>query len=221
VALPHRAQGYPAIMQDLKGLKVGITARGSGGEAFFNAMLREAGMVPQDVTYVGVGGPSTAYASLVVGRQIDAVVMFQPLTQLCLFNKTCATVVDMTQGEGPQAIQAMNGASVPFVMHRETVTQNPGLVAAFYAAMRETAAWFGDPANFEALDQIYKPLISFGDLPGADEMRREWIRSVVPAYSKDLAVPRPSVQAIIDFYVEAKVLEKRIAAADLVWEKAP
>ena len=221
VPLPNKAKGYPGIMPDFKGLKIGSTARGSGGETIFNAMLREAGMKPEDVTYVAVGGPATAYTSLVVGKQIDAVVMFQPLTQLCQFNKTCATVIDMTQGEGPAAVKAMNGASVPFVMRREMADGNPQLMAAFFAAMRDAATWFNDPANFEELVKIYTPLISFGDLPGADELRRNWIKSVIPAYSKDLSVKRSSIKATVDFYTEAKVLDKPVDPAKIVWDKAP
>lgn len=221
VPLPHRAQGYPAIMQDFKGLKIGPTARGSGGEAIFNAMLREAGMQPGDVTYVAVGGPSTAYTSLVVGRQVDAVVLFEPLKQLCLFNKTCTTAIDMTQGEGPQAIRDMNGAAVPFVMRREMVERDPKIVAAFIAAMRDAARWFNEPANFDELVAIFTPLVSFGDMPGADELRRSWIKSVLPAYSADLAVRRSSVQAIIDFYRASGTIDKPVDPAKLVWDKAP
>jgi NitT/TauT family transport system substrate-binding protein len=221
VPLPNRAKGYPGVMPDFKGLKIGSTARGSGGETIFNAMLREAGMMPGDVTYVAVGGPATAYTSLVVGKQVDAVVMFQPLTQLCEFNKTCATVIDMTQGQGPAAVKAMNGASVPFVMRREMADGNPQLMAAFFAAMRDAAAWFNDPTNFEEWGKIYTPLISFGDLPGADELRRNWIKSVIPAYSKDLAVKRSSVKATVDFYTEAKVLDRPVDPAKVVWDKAP
>jgi NitT/TauT family transport system substrate-binding protein len=208
-------------MPDFRGLKVGATARGSGGETIFNAMLREAGMKPDDVTYVAVGGPATAYTSLVVGKQVDAVVMFQPLTQLCQFNNTCATVIDMTQGQGPAAVKAMNGASVPFVMRREMADGNPQLMAAFFAAMRDAAAWFNDLANFEELVKIYTPLISFGDLAGADDLRRNWIKSVVSAYSRDLAVKRSSVKATVDFYTEAKVLDKPVDPAKMVWDKAP
>jgi NitT/TauT family transport system substrate-binding protein len=220
VPLPNKSKGYPAIMKDFKGLKVGETARGAG-EALFNHMLREAGMQPSDVTYVAVGGPATAYAALAVGKQIDAVIMFQPLTQLCQFNKTCATVIDMTAGEGPAAVAAMNGAQVPFVMRREMADGNQALVQAFYAAMRDAAAWFNDPSNFEELVKIYTPLISFGDLPGADELRRNWIKSVISAYSKDLSVKRSSVKAIIDFYTAAKELDKPVDPAKLVWDKAP
>src|SRR5262249_22101930 len=129
--------------------------------------------------------------------------------------------IDMTQGQGPAAVKAMNGASVPFVMRREMADGNPQLMAAFLAAMRDAAAWFNDPANFEELVKIYTPLISFGDLPGADELRRNWIKGVIPAYSKDLAVKRSSVKATIDFYTEAQVLDKPVDPAKVVWDKAP
>jgi NitT/TauT family transport system substrate-binding protein len=106
-------------------------------------------------------------------------------------------------------------------MRREMVDGNQALVQAFYAAMRDAAAWFNDPANFEELVKIYTPLISFGELPGADELRRSWIKSVIPAYSKDLSVKRSSVKAIIDFYTEAKEIDKPVDPAKVVWDKAP
>ena len=220
VALPNKAKGYPAIMADFKGLKVGETTRGAG-EALFNVMLREAGLKPTDVTYVAVGGPATAYAAMAVGKQVDAVIMFQPLTQLCRFNKTCDTVIDMTAGEGPASVKAMNGASIPFVMRREMADGNPALMAAFHAAMKDAAAWFSDAANFEELVTIYTPLISFGDLPGADQLRRDWIKSVIPAYSKDLVAKRSSIKAIIDFYTETKDIDKPVDPEKLLWSKAP
>jgi NitT/TauT family transport system substrate-binding protein len=221
VPLPNRAKGYPEMMKDFKGLKIGTTARGSGGEAIFNTMLRDAGMQPSDVTYVAVGGPATAYTTMVIGKQVDAAVVFQPLTQLCAFTKTCATVIDMTVGEGPKAVRDMTGASVVFVARREMADSNPNLMAAFYAAFRDAATWFNDPANFEELVKIYTPLISFGDLPGADQLRRDWIKSVIPAYSKDLKIDRPAVKAIIDFYAANKMFDKPVDPARLIWDKAP
>ena len=221
VPLPSKDKGYPAMMKDFKGLKIGTTARGSGGEVIFNAMLRDAGMQPSDVTYVAVGGPATAYTSMVVGKQVDAAVLFQPLTQLCAFNKTCATVIDMTVGEGPAAVKDMTGASVVFVARRDWADANPKLMEAWYAAFRDAAAWFNDPANFEELVKIYTPLISFGDMPGADQLRRDWIKSVIPAYSTDLKVDRRAVKAILDFYRDAKMLDKPVDPAKIVWDKAP
>ena len=221
VPLPNKAKGYPDIMKDFKGLKIGVSARGTSSEMLFNRMLADGGLQPGDVTYLAIGGPGTAYTSLVVGKQIDGVLMFQPLTQLCRFNKTCETVIDMTLSEGPAAIKAMNGASVVFAMRREQVEGNPALMAAFYAAMKDAAVWFNDPANFEELVKIYTPLISFGDLAGADELRRNWIKSVLSAYSPELKVDRAALKATVDFYTEAKVIDKPVDLNKLVWDKAP
>ena len=221
VPLPNKAKGYPEIMKDLKGAKVGISARGTSSEWLFNTMLADAGLKPSDVTYVAVGGPATAYTALVVGKQVDVVVMFQPLTQLCRFNKTCDTIVDLTTGEGPQKIKAQDGASVIFAMRGEMVKSNPQVVASLQAAFRDAAVWFNDPANFEELVKIYTPLISFGDLPGADQLRRDWIKSVLFAYSKNLAVSRPALKAIIDYNVEAGLLVKPVTVEQVVSSITP
>jgi NitT/TauT family transport system substrate-binding protein len=221
VSLPNRAKGYPAVMQDFKGLKIGVPARGAGAEVFAHAMLREAGLQPSDVTFVAVGGPATAYTSLVVGRQVDAVVMFEPLKHVCLHTKACAMVVDMTVGEGPKEVRNMNGASVPLVMRREMAAGNPALMAAFYAAMRDAAAWFNEPGNFEDLVKIYTPLISFGDLAGADELRRTWLKDAIATYSKDLKVDRAAVKATLDFHAVSQDRGKPLDAAAVVWDQAP
>ena len=115
VPMPSQDKGYPDH-EGLQGPKGRSAARGSSSEKCSITCCSEAGMQASDVTYVAVGAPSTAYAALAVGKQIDAAIMFQPLTQLCEFNKTCETTIDMTAGEGPTALQAMNGANI--VMRR-------------------------------------------------------------------------------------------------------
>ena len=221
VPLPNKAKGYPEIMKDMKGLKVGVSARGTSSEWLFNTMLADGGLKPSDVTYVAVGGPATTYTAMVIGKQVDVVVMFQPLTQLCRFNKTCETIVDMTIGEGPAKIKQQDGASVIFAMRGEMVKENPKVVTALQAAFRDAAVWFNDPANFEELVKIYTPLISFGDLPGADQLRRDWIKSVLFAYSKDLAVSRPAMKAIIDYNTEAGLIAKPVTAEQVISPMAP
>ena len=52
---PNASKGYPAVMQDLRGKKIGVTARGSGAEFQFVDLLKGAGMSTSDVTLVAVG----------------------------------------------------------------------------------------------------------------------------------------------------------------------
>lgn len=222
VPLPNRVKGYPAIMNDFKGLKIGLPSRAAGAEAAFNAMLKSAGLSPADVTYVVVGGgPAAAYSTMVVGRQVDAVVLYPPMPQICEHNRTCSTIIDLTKGEGPEVIKAMGGSAYTFVMRRGMVETNPQLALAFLAAMRDAAAWFKDPANFDELVQIYTPLISLGDTPGADQMRANWLKDMIPAYSADLKVNRASLKAIVEFFFDAKFLETRVDPNSMIWEKVP
>ena len=221
VQMPSREKGYPGIMNDFKGKRIGVSARGSSSEKYFNAMLKDAGLKPEDVTYVAAGAPSTTYTALAIGKQIDAAIMFQPLTQICQFNKTCETIIDMTIGEGPKSLQAAVGANIIFAARKEMVESNPELMEAFYAAMTDAAAWFHDPKNFGELVKIYTPMISFGDMAGGDEMRRNWIKSVIPAYSKDLKVKVSALQELMDFSLENKIIDVKVGAKRVLWDKAP
>jgi NitT/TauT family transport system substrate-binding protein len=221
VPLPSRDKGYPGIMNDFRGKRIGVSARGSSSEKSFNAMLKDAGLKPEDVTYVAVGAPSTTYTALAVGKQIDAAIMIQPLTQICRFNNTCETIVDMTIGEGPKSLEGTIGANIVFTARKEMVESNPKLMEAFYAAMADAAAWLHDPTNFEELVKIYTPMISFGDMAGADEMRRNWIKSVIPAYSKDLKVKVSALQQLMDFSLENKIIDVKVEAKRVLWDKAP
>jgi ABC-type nitrate/sulfonate/bicarbonate transport system substrate-binding protein len=221
VPMPSREKGYPAIMNDFKGRRIGVSARGSSSERYFNAMLKDAGLKPEDVTYVAVGAPSTTYTALAVGKQIDAAIMFQPLTQICQFNKTCETIIDMTIGEGPKSLQATIGANIVFAARKEMVESNPKLMEAFYAAMTDAAAWLRDPQNFDELVKVYTPMISFGEMAGADEMRRNWIRSVIPAYSQDLKVKVSALQELMDFSLENNIIDVKVDAKKVLWDKAP
>ena len=221
VPLPSQPKGYPEIMKDFKGKRIGVAARGTSSEKYFNAMLKDAGLKPEDVTYVAVGAPNTGYTALAIGKQIDAIIMYQPLTQICQFNKTCKTVIDMTIGEGPKSLEATIGANVIFAARREMAETNPKLMEAFYAAMTDAANWFYDPKNFDELVKIYTPLISFGDMEGADEMRRAWIKSVIPAYSKDLKVKVSALQEIMDFSYDNKIIDVKVDPKKVLWSKAP
>ncbi|MGE0850501.1 MAG: ABC transporter substrate-binding protein [Hyphomicrobiaceae bacterium] len=71
VPLPNLAKGYPAVMADLKGLKVGVTGRGAATEIQARALLRGAGLDPESsVTFVAVGSPGTAYLRCWLSRSM-------------------------------------------------------------------------------------------------------------------------------------------------------
>lgn len=60
---------FTALMQDLKGKKIGVTTRGSGPEYILRSMLASANMKDSDVTIVAVGG--AGHRLLRAGQQTD------------------------------------------------------------------------------------------------------------------------------------------------------
>lgn len=216
--LPNLAKGYPAVMQDLKGKKIGVPARGSLGEQHFNAMLREAGLKPEDVAYVAVGGAATSYGALVSG-QVDAVMSWQPVKVMCALEKTCVKVVDLTENEGPRAVIQMNGASVPMAMSKALVFKSPHVADAVIAAAKDGLDWARDPRNLDALFAIYKPLIKIGDKPNSDDILREWLRSIVTIY--DVRIDRAAAQRIVDFNVETRQISKSVPLDSFIYPRAP
>lgn len=221
VPLPNKAKGYPAIMQDFKGRKVGVTGRGAATETNFHALLAGAGMQPGDVTFVPVGGPGTAFQALTVGKQVDFLSMFEPIPTLCAGTRTCEVVIDLTKGVGPPVLTAMNGAIIALLMRREMVESNPKLAHAYVAAMSTATKWARDPVNFEEVLKIYEPIINFGSAPNADEMRRSLVRTELATSSPGMETSRPALKAVVDFALAYKVISAPIDPARLIWKDAP
>ena len=65
-------------MAELKGKKIGVTAPGSSSHAIAIFILRNAGIEPKDVSFIGVGASAAAVAAMRAG-QIDAFVNLDPV----------------------------------------------------------------------------------------------------------------------------------------------
>ncbi len=217
VNLPNKKAGYPAVMQDFKGKRIGVTARGAGVELVFDLMLRSAGMSPSDVTYVPVGGPPTAYGSM-KSKQIDGLVLFQPLPAMCKTSDVCETVLDLSQGQGPQSVKDLTGAGATMVAKREYLEQNPEVMRAFVAAIQDAERYLLDPANYEDVKAISKRHIKL-DVPNADQIfdisLKEWISNT------DTRVNRAAIQKFVDLLHERNLIAQRLDPKTIVWSNAP
>lgn len=216
--LPNRNKGYPEVMKDLKGAKVGVTARGAGIEMVMRALLQGAGMNGDDVVYVAVGAPATSYPAM-VAKQIDASVSFEPFNTLCMAQKICVELVSPGRDEGPANMLAMNGGFASFVMRKNFIQSNPKAADAFVAAVRDSISWTKDPKNFDELLAITKKKISMGDLPDADKVLALLVKGQTS--SLGYTIERKSVDATSDFLIQNKLTEKPVSSATVVYEKAP
>lgn len=215
--LPNAAKGFPDFVADLKGKKIGVTARGSAAEIMFAYLVKKAGHKPEDFTFVAVGAPNTAYGAL-VSKQVDANMSFEPSGAMCEVLKTCRVLYRAALSEKPAELFAVNGAASNMVVTQDTLDKNGAAIEAYVNALKDAEAFIQDPKNFDEALKIAESYFKF-DFPKGDEVMKEALRIAIPAYKATIS--RAAVKAIADYLLETGQIEAAVDPAKLVWEKAP
>jgi NitT/TauT family transport system substrate-binding protein len=214
---PNAAKGYPAVMQDVKGKKIGVTARGSGAEQQLVDMLKGAGLSAADVTIVAVGAPNTAFPAL-TNKQVDAVVSFEPFGAICEVTKACRVVVDPRAGNGPKELLAMGPAAVTNGMRGDWAQKNPHVVEAFSKALAEANVFVNNSANLVELTQISQSFFKF-DGPQGEAITSTAMRIAVDAkaYGGDFD-PR-AFQSVADYLKHAGQLPQPFDTSRMAYKR--
>ena len=174
--------------KDLKGMKIGVTAPGSGTQTFVEYLLNKEGLKGSDVAFIGVGTAAVGAAAVRTGR-IDAISNIDPLmTEL----ESTGDVVIMVDTRTTQGTLAVFGSPMPaatLYTSREFIAKNPRTVQALTNAMVRALLWLqkATPAQVaEAVPPQY--LLNNRDLYLASYMKvREGI-------SPDGLFPREGVE---------------------------
>jgi NitT/TauT family transport system substrate-binding protein len=214
---PNAAKGYPAMMADLKGKKIGVPARGSGAELQFGLLAEAAGLKPEDFTFVAVGGPDTSYGAL-TSKQIDASMTFEPSGSMCDVLKTCKTVFRLSEAKEPASIARTNGASSNMVVTQESIDKAPHVQDALIAAAKDAEAFIQDPKNFDEALKIAQTYFKFS-MPKGDDVMEASLKLAIPAYKA--AVSRAALQQIADNMLATKQIEAKFDTIKLLYGKAP
>jgi NitT/TauT family transport system substrate-binding protein len=204
-------KGYPAIMHDLKGKRIGVTTRGSAPEFQMKTMLLQAGMKADDVTFVAVGAPNTSYPAL-VNKQIDAVYSFTPFDGMCDVLKTCRIALTLARGEGPSVLTNQNGAGVVYAVRRELAQKNPAAIEALVKALRDAEAFIASPANAAEVAAIVEKNFKL-DMPRGNEVTKSSLERLKP--SLVVGVNKAAIQAAAEYLRQTGQLDKPFDAARL------
>ena len=216
---PNAGKGWPAFMQDFKGKKIGVTARGSLMEMITTWMLLNSGMKAEDATFVAVGGPNTAYGAL-VSKQVDAIMMFEPAPAMCTVLGTCKVIWRGAEDKEPAAQYALNGGGSGQVFTQDYIDRNPQVIEAVIKAVQDADAFINNPANFGELEKIANSYFKF-EMARGDEVLREALRRALIAKAYSASINRNAVKAGLDFLIENKQLEKAPPVSEFVLDKAP
>lgn len=220
IPLPHLSEGYPAVMQDLVGKKIGVTARGAQSEFDVRTMFQEAGLPADSVTYVPVGSADTAFAALKNGT-VDAVQAFDPTQTLALAAGIGVAVVDERKGEGPASLEKENGAYQLFFADSKNIAAHDAAFRGFVAAQAEAVAWLKDPANSVAAHDLAVQKVALGGLP--KDVADKALSGLLDTYGAiwGSSIDSAAIVAANEYLLKIKIIKSAVDPSQLIYEGAP
>ncbi|MHB8619222.1 MAG: ABC transporter substrate-binding protein [Chloroflexota bacterium] len=220
VKLPHAAEGYPNVMHDFKGLRVGVNAMGATTQIVMDMLLKGAGMKPSDITYVADGSATTALAAF-QAKRIDAQMAFTPFPEIVEALGLGRSALDMSRGQGPALLQQLGGAFEGFSTKESFIQAHPAAVKGFIQAQSEAIAWMKDPANSQMLDQEVAKYVNIAIVPA--NKRQATTKLMNDDYRRYLGatVDPTAIKAWNAYAMQNKLIAKAIPASQVIYEGAP
>lgn len=219
VPTPNAGKPFPAWVHDLKGKKIGVTTRGSGVETVVRLMLEKANMKEDDVTFVAVGGPTTAIPAL-VNKQVDFAATFQPGATICEVTGQCKVVWRADTDPEPAEMFASNGAGAGLYLTQAYADAHPDVVPALIRAAHNANQFINDPANFEELVKISESFFKF-DGPDGEKLTRALLKRQIETGGHNEHLSRTALKATIDYMVKTGQADRAIDVSELVHPLAP
>lgn len=201
---PNADKGFPAVMHDLKGKKVGVYALGSTAQYEVEALLAAAGMSKNDVQFQVTAGIQASLSALKAG-QVDAAIISPPGQYLAEADGS-TMLVDLRKplvgATGDPAIARIAGTLDDFIWSTQKwANQDPELTDKVKAALVEAGTWIKDPAN---LDKLRTDVADFGLPPGDAAQQTEFLKGAVSVFDTD--IDKTALEAWMDFVVSTGVM---------------
>lgn len=136
---PKTMPSYKSVV-DLKGKRIGVTALGSSTHLVANLILSRAGLKPDEVSFVGVGGAAAALTAWRSG-QVDALSHGDPVMTLLEQKSEIRVIADTRTLKG--TLDLFKGAMPGGCLYAplEFVQKNPKTVQALTNAITHSLKW--------------------------------------------------------------------------------
>ncbi len=192
--------------QDLKGMKVGVTAPGSSTHFMVLHLMTRNGLKPSDASFIGVGAGNTAVAAMRRG-EIDALVSVDPVIARLDTDKLIRIVADTRTAQGTQEVY---GGPYPAAVLYTTpafLEKNPGTVQALVNAFVRGLKWVQSHSP-EEIAKVMPEEHALGD----KALFVQSIKSSLPMYSPDGRFTRAGAETALTVL---KAFDENVAKAQI------
>jgi len=176
--LAAKAQNYRSGA-DLKGMKIGVTAPGSSTHFMVLYMMAQAGLKPEDASFIGTGSGNTVVAAVKRG-EVDAISNADPMINILDRDGAVKIVADTRTLEGTKAVYG--GPYPAAVLYASTayIEKNPNTVQALVSAFVRGLKWVQTHSP-EEIAKVMPEEYALGD----KAIFLQSIKTNMPAYSPD------------------------------------
>ena len=177
--------------QDLKGMKIGVTAPGSSTNMFVNVLLARGGLTHDDVSIIGVGTGQSAVAAMHAGH-LDALANVEPSISMLVRSGKAVETIETLSKKGSEDLYGAALPSGSLYAKRDFIADNPDTVQALANAMVRALRWLA-----KASDEAIADTVPRHYLLGDRALYLAALKRQRPGYSKDGRVPPEAAQAML------------------------
>ena len=216
--LPNAAKGYPDMMQDFKGKRIGVNAIGSTLYLVAQMALKDAGMSDDDVEFVATGTGANTFAAWQAGS-VDVQFTFAPVPEL-LEAIGLAKPILVLGNEGPEIVR-FRGLYSGWVARDDYIASNSKAIDAFVKSIQDAHEWIRDPANRQQLIEIaqkYSPVSGM-----SDEENVKVLTKVIENYDQfwGSQISEEAIDLWNDYSLRTNLIKRRIPFEKVVYSGAP
>jgi NitT/TauT family transport system substrate-binding protein len=210
IQLPDEAAGYPAVIKDLKGKKIGVSSKGSTTYYELAYLLKQAGLDPdKDVTIVPAGPLAGQVAALKDG-QLDGFMSQEPVTTQVTDSKDGRVIFYFYQGNRPAALDNLmtNGVAAT----NQYISANPTAVKGVHDAVAQADNYITGLAKAGITD-LAKAVAP--DFPGVSQTTLE---QAIMHYQKQFSpvITKANISAGNALQIFGGLIKSPIAYGDVV-----
>ena len=174
----EKADAYKSP-KDLKGMKIGVTAPGSSTHFMVLYMMAQAGLKPEDASFIGTGSGNTVVAAVKRG-EVDAISNADPMINILDREGAVKIVADTRTAEGTQTVYGGPYPAAVLYTKAEFAEKNPNTAQALVTALVRGLKWVQSHSP-EEIAKIMPEEYALGNR----EIYVQSIKTNLPAYSPD------------------------------------